>query len=147
VLAKNTEHLASQNYSYGFNEGTWAARNLKHPKGRIQNACAHHYLSMALQPLWYLAAFSVSQLQTVRRTPWTADQSVLRPATAQNKRTNIHVSSGTRTHDPSVRASEDGSRLRPRGHCDRHIPNAEVYILSRVGCLRVTGFELDDWIC
>jgi hypothetical protein len=26
-----------------------------------------------------------------------------------------------RTHDPSVRAGEDSSRLRPRGHCDRHI--------------------------
>jgi hypothetical protein len=26
---------------------------------------------------------------------------------------------GIRTHDPSVRASEDSSCLRPRGHCDR----------------------------
>jgi hypothetical protein len=28
--------------------------------------------------------------------------------------------SGIRTHDPSVRADEDSSYLRPRGHCDRH---------------------------
>jgi hypothetical protein len=32
--------------------------------------------------------------------------------------TDIHASSGNRTHDPSVRAGEDGSCLRPRGHCD-----------------------------
>jgi hypothetical protein len=33
--------------------------------------------------------------------------------------TDIHASSGIRTHDPSIRAVEDGSCLRPRGHCDR----------------------------
>jgi hypothetical protein len=41
----------------------------------------------------------------------------------QNKRIhtpNIHVLCGIRTHDPSVRASEDSSCLRPRGYCDRH---------------------------
>jgi hypothetical protein len=30
-----------------------------------------------------------------------------------------HVFSGIRTHDPSVRATEDSSCLSPRGHCDR----------------------------
>jgi hypothetical protein len=34
--------------------------------------------------------------------------------------TDIHDLSGIRTHDPSVRVSEDSSCLRPRGHCDRH---------------------------
>jgi hypothetical protein len=29
--------------------------------------------------------------------------------------------SGIRTHDPSVRASEDNLCLRRRGHCDRHL--------------------------
>jgi hypothetical protein len=33
--------------------------------------------------------------------------------------TNIHALSGIRTHDPSVRASEDSSCLRPRDHYDR----------------------------
>jgi hypothetical protein len=33
--------------------------------------------------------------------------------------TDIHVLSGIRTHDPSVQTGEDGSCLRPRGHCDR----------------------------
>jgi hypothetical protein len=34
---------------------------------------------------------------------------------------NIHALSGIRTHDPSVRASEDNSCLRPRGYCDRRL--------------------------
>jgi hypothetical protein len=33
--------------------------------------------------------------------------------------TDIHALSGIRTHDLSVRGSEDCSCLRPRGHCDR----------------------------
>jgi hypothetical protein len=37
-----------------------------------------------------------------------------------NAHTDIHASSGIRTHDPSVRANEDSSCLRPRGHGDRH---------------------------
>jgi hypothetical protein len=36
-----------------------------------------------------------------------------------NAHTGIHASSGFRTHNPSVRAGEDSSCLRPRGHCDR----------------------------
>jgi hypothetical protein len=36
-----------------------------------------------------------------------------------NKRTQTYMPRAIRTHDPSVRASEDGSCLRPRGHCDR----------------------------
>jgi hypothetical protein len=32
---------------------------------------------------------------------------------------NIHALRGIPTHDPSVRASEDSSCLRPRGYCDR----------------------------
>jgi hypothetical protein len=33
--------------------------------------------------------------------------------------TDVHASSRIRAHDPSVRASEDSSCLRPRGNCDR----------------------------
>jgi peptide methionine sulfoxide reductase MsrA len=33
--------------------------------------------------------------------------------------TDIHDLSEIQTHDPSVRASEDSSCLRLRGHCDR----------------------------
>jgi hypothetical protein len=37
----------------------------------------------------------------------------------QNNTANKYVLSGIRTHDPSVRESDDGSCLRPSGHCDR----------------------------
>jgi hypothetical protein len=37
-----------------------------------------------------------------------------------NAHTNIHALSGILTHDPSVRASEDSSCLRPPGHCYRY---------------------------
>jgi hypothetical protein len=36
----------------------------------------------------------------------------------QNKETDIHGLNGIRTQDPSVRAREDISCLRPRGNCD-----------------------------
>jgi hypothetical protein len=36
-----------------------------------------------------------------------------------NAHANIHALSGIQTHDHSFRANEDGSCLRPRGHCDR----------------------------
>jgi hypothetical protein len=38
-----------------------------------------------------------------------------------NAHTNIRALSGIRTHDPSVRAREDGSCLRTLGHCNQHI--------------------------
>jgi hypothetical protein len=50
---------------------------------------------------------------------------VARPLPTQNntnteeKRKDIHASSGIRTHDPIVGAGEDISRLRPRGDCSR----------------------------
>jgi hypothetical protein len=62
---------------------------------------------------------------TVGMTFFTGDQPVGRPLPThrrtqiQNKRTHIHALSGIRTHDPCVRADEDGSCLRPLGHCDR----------------------------
>jgi hypothetical protein len=37
-----------------------------------------------------------------------------------NAYTDIHALRGIRTHDPSVRAGENDSCLRPRCHCDRH---------------------------
>jgi hypothetical protein len=54
-------------------------------------------------------------LYTVGGTPWTRDQPVARPLTAHrtahtvNKHTDIHSSSGIRTHNPSVRAGENRS--------------------------------------
>jgi hypothetical protein len=46
-----------------------------------------------------------------------------RTTVTQNRHTRIHTLIGIRTHDPSVRASEYSSCLRPRGHCDRTVTN------------------------
>jgi hypothetical protein len=74
---------------------------------------------MALQPFvrpWQL--FQFLNLYTVSMTPRTGDQPVASHRIKAYK-TNIHVLSGIRTHDPSVLAGEDSSCLRLRGHCDR----------------------------
>jgi hypothetical protein len=70
---------------------------------------------MSLQPFvgpWLLFSFVI--LYTVDRAPWTGDQPVARPlGTEQHTErinahnTDIHALNGIRTHDPSVRASED----------------------------------------
>jgi hypothetical protein len=85
---------------------------------------------MALQPFvgpWSLLQFR-NLLYTVSRTPWTSDQPLARPLPkhrtiqTQNKRIHtpkFHALSWIRSYDPSVRASEDSSRLRERGHCDQ----------------------------
>jgi hypothetical protein len=82
--------------------------------------------------------FQLLNLYTVGRTPWTGDQPVARPlhtrrtTQTQNKRTqtDIHVSRGIRTQDRNVRAGEDGSCVRQRGHCNRL--NKELYsVLNR----------------
>jgi hypothetical protein len=44
---------------------------------------------------------------------------------------DIHAFSGIQTHDPSVRASEDSSCLRPRRHCDRRVKHLEALNTSR----------------
>jgi hypothetical protein len=81
-------------------------------------------------PVRYLGFYSIVALQlfvgpwplfqflnqcTVGRTPWTGDQPVARPlpthrtTQTQNKRIDIHASSGIRTEDTSVWAGEDNS--------------------------------------
>jgi hypothetical protein len=74
--------------------------------------------------------FFLLDLYTIGMTPWTSDRPVARPlhkyrtTQTQNKRThthtpNNHALSGIRTHDYSVRASEDSSCLRQLGYRDR----------------------------
>jgi hypothetical protein len=84
-------------------------------------------LSIALQPLWTLTAFFCFLIytQSVGLLGWGmclsqgrylhTDQHTHRI----NVHTGIHALIGIQTHDPSVRAGEDGSCLSPRGHCDR----------------------------
>jgi hypothetical protein len=101
---------------------------------RSNLSLCHHYLpphpydlpvfhsSVALYPFvgpWPLLQFR-NLFYAEGRTPWTSDQPVARPLPTQdNTYTDIHALSGIRTHDPSVRESEDSSFLRPLGHCDR----------------------------
>jgi hypothetical protein len=56
--------------------------------------------------------FGLLILYTVGRTPWTGDQPVAKA---------FHVLCGIRTHDPSVRASEDSSCFRPCCRCDQRM--------------------------
>jgi hypothetical protein len=58
--------------------------------------------------------------KTVFRTPWMGDQPVTMPlpTQTQNKQTSFYAFSGIRARDPSVRAVEGSSCLRPRVHCD-----------------------------
>jgi hypothetical protein len=101
---------------------------------------------MALQPFvepWPLFSF----LTLVDRTPWTGDQLVARPLPAHDSintkwtQTDIHASSGIRTHDPRIWAGEDSSCLRSRGHCDR--PQTEKY--EDKGAVSVQLLGLNQW--
>jgi hypothetical protein len=95
--------------------------------------------SMALQPFvgpWPLLQFR-NYFYTDGRTPWTSDQPVTRTLTTHritqhriNAHTDIHALSVIRTHDPSVRAGEDGSCLRPGGHCERHLTYLTIGYLN-----------------
>jgi hypothetical protein len=74
------------------------------------------FFSLALQPVWALAAFYSPDLFTIGSTPWTCDQPVARSlpkhrtAQTQNKRIyytlNIHSQGGIRTHNHGLRAIE-----------------------------------------
>jgi hypothetical protein len=60
--------------------------------------------------------------------------------TTQHRKTwtHIHASSRIRTHDPSVRAAEDSTCLRPLGHWDQRV----VYVT--VGISGITRSKLED---
>jgi hypothetical protein len=55
--------------------------------------------------------------------------------------TGIHASSGIGTHDCSVRADEDSSYLRPRGHCSRQVTSLDyiIYVISFKYTRRIAG--------
>jgi hypothetical protein len=74
---------------------------------------------------------------TLGRTPWMGDQPDARPlpiqdsTTQKDADTHIHALSGIRTHDSTVRAVEDSTCLRPRGHWDwQHLAVHTVNISS-----------------
>jgi hypothetical protein len=92
----------------------------------IRNYHTNHYsIYLCLySPCGSWPLFQFINLDTVGRNPWTGDQPVARPLfTEQHKhRINAHRhpffewDSNPRS---SVRAREDSSCLRPRGHCER----------------------------
>jgi hypothetical protein len=82
----------------------------------------HPYTRLWLHRPFLGGRFFSFLIYTVGRTPWMGDQPVSRPLPTHRRNahnTDIHALSGIRTHDPSVRASETSSYLRPHGHCDR----------------------------
>jgi hypothetical protein len=102
------------------------------------------YLTMALWPLWSLAAFSLSQSYTQSVGPLVRASTRRKAATYTRNNTNtgwthtdIHDWSGIRTHDPSVRADEDGSCFRSRT-CYRDgftiLPSTETISLHKATC-------------
>jgi hypothetical protein len=84
--------------------------------------------------------FSFTIIFTDGRTPWASDQLVARPlpkyrtTQTQNKHIhtlNIHALCEIRTHDPSFRASEDSSCLRPLSYCDRQYCSLPTHELDK----------------
>jgi hypothetical protein len=91
---------------------------------------------MALQ-LFVGRFFCFLILYTVGRTSQRGDKPVARPLPThrttytQNKSSQTSTAvSGARVYDPSFRANEDSSCLRPRGHCDRQFCKLEIKILK-----------------
>jgi hypothetical protein len=83
--------------------------------------------------------FSLLDLKTDGRTPWTDDQLVTRPLPVQKHRKthiyiykyHIHALSGIRTHDPSFRASKDSACLRTFGYKSCLFSTTSLPILPR----------------
>jgi hypothetical protein len=81
-----------------------------------------------------------NRFYTVDRTSWTGDQLDAKPATytqnnTESTHTDIHALRWIRTHNPSVRPSEDSSCLRPRSHRGRQYTDItaqsfHVYVFS-----------------
>jgi hypothetical protein len=77
----------------------------------ITNKCYLIYSSTALGDLGRFFSF-LTHTQTIGHLARG-----ISPSQGRYPHTDIQSSSGIRTHDPSVRAGEGGSCLRPRGHC------------------------------
>jgi hypothetical protein len=105
------------------------------PRSRIRGSVHLIYLSVCLSVLTLCLSVYLSIYSPCG--PWPLfhflnlytvgflgqDQPVAKPQPTHTEYTDtdIRVLSGIRTHDPSVRAGEDGLYLRPRVHCDRLI--------------------------
>jgi hypothetical protein len=77
-------------------------------------------------PVQNFNSLKYESIWTVGGTPWTGNQPDARPLPTQDNkyrkmRTRIHAPNGIRTRDPSVRAVEYSTCIRPRGHWNWHI--------------------------
>jgi hypothetical protein len=102
--------------------------NVYHNKHKCAYVISLFPLAPNLEHKATVKRFASLQFRNPKRvsgTPWMGDQSVKgrylhRTTQTQNKpRQTSILLSGIRTHGPSVRANEDSSYLRPRGHCNR----------------------------
>jgi hypothetical protein len=71
-----------------------------------------------------------------------------------NAHADIHALSGIRTHDPSVRVSEDSSCLRPRSPCGRQAYGILTYKIAESGFIKYSNirylrcwFQLSTQMC
>jgi len=101
-------------------------RNIHHHHHHQHRRPFRHRLSrIRLLGLFrFIFSETYQSIWTFRRTPWTGvgpTQGLYLYTTTQHRkmRTHIHASSGIGTNDPSVRAVEDSTFLRPYGHWDR----------------------------
>jgi hypothetical protein len=69
---------------------------------------------------------------------------VISPSQGRYLHTDIHALSGIRTHDPSVRASENSSCLRPSDQCDR--PKL-VNDIDNLHCLYTFSLNAEGFVC
>jgi hypothetical protein len=96
---------------------------------------------MALQP--FLGPWPVLQFRNLFYTTVGLLGRVISPSQGRylhkrqhkhriNAHTDIYDLSGIRTHNPSVRASEDSSCFRPRGQCDQHYLVLSMFISIKI---------------
>jgi hypothetical protein len=111
---------------------------------------------MALQSFcWTSAPLSVSEiLYTVGRNSLTGSARHKATTYTQNNtdiewtHTYIHALSGIRTHDPSVRVSEDSSCLRPCSHWDQHITYTNRPECTNAICFLILVIHIFlFWVC
>jgi hypothetical protein len=111
------------------------------------------FFSLALQPPWALASFSVSWsfLQTVGllgRVISSSQGLYLNIGQTQNKHIhtpNIHALCGIRNYDPSFQDSEDSLCLRPLGCCERRTRELIRYNLYESNA-RQKRFVFSEWL-
>jgi hypothetical protein len=105
-------------------------------------------LPFLLGPLAWFPSEFIWKYESFRQSVWLLGRGIsqsqgryLHRTTRTQKKTDIHASSGLRTHDPSVCVGEDISCLWPCGDCDRR---AETYkAVHTIELFTINLFALD----